>query len=174
MNPRARPRILGKSKLKPPLAGLHPHVEVEPAKEKRGIASVQKKLFPNEKKKGFKICTQCGKDKPLSDYFPRPESTDGRDSACKTCSVEQTRKSVEGTARRRFNEIVLPYIKEHESFTVDEICMVWKKGRSTISKYLKSMVDQGLLVQESQRTEKKRGRILRYKLLKMLDQNEGS
>ena len=39
-----------------------------------------------------KVCSQCGKEKPVSEYYRRSASPDGLNSACKTCIKAAARK----------------------------------------------------------------------------------
>ena len=38
----------------------------------------------------MKICATCGVNKPLSEYYKRKRSKDGRESACKACRLART------------------------------------------------------------------------------------
>lgn len=44
-----------------------------------------KKRRANSPLEGRKVCTKCGQDKPLSEYYAKAHSYSGRHSRCKEC-----------------------------------------------------------------------------------------
>ena len=49
----------------------------------------------------MKICTKCGKRKPLDEFYTRPERLDGHDSRCKDCVNAQNRDARRGVYIQR-------------------------------------------------------------------------
>lgn len=40
----------------------------------------------------MKVCSQCGSEKPLDDFYRHPKGKHGRSSWCKPCTLEQQRE----------------------------------------------------------------------------------
>jgi hypothetical protein len=166
---RARPTIIGKSNKPGLLGGLHP-APVKKIQDTEESKALQKMfLFPHEKTDGkTKICTQCGKEKPITDFYRKSVSTEGHKSECKVCSIKARDRTLLVSAKKRFDDIVLPYSKTHSSFTIKEITEVWPRSRKTIANYLSNRVKLDLLSKTMEK-EGKNGTVIGvYSINKLL------
>ena len=48
-----------------------------------------------EKTELTKVCTKCGKELPLSEFYSHPPTKDGLMNSCKSCHYIRTRKNIE-------------------------------------------------------------------------------
>ncbi|AEG18678.1 hypothetical protein [Methanobacterium paludis] len=151
---RARPTIIRKSNKPGLLGGLHPKPvkeDIKPitkSKEPKESKALQKMfLFPHEGLEDgkTKTCTQCGIEKPITEFYRKSVATEGRKSECKVCSAKARDRTLLVSAKKRFDDIVLPYSETHPSFTINEITEVWPRSRKTIANYLSNMIKLGLL-----------------------------
>ncbi|MCE7697838.1 MAG: hypothetical protein K8E24_003040 [Methanobacterium paludis] len=156
---RARPKILGKSNKPGLLGGLHPTPvrEIQNTDESKALQKMF--LFPQKKGGKTKICTQCGKEKPITDFYKKSSASEGHKSECKVCSIKARDRTLLISAKKRFDDIVLPYSKIHPSFTIKEITEVWPRSRKTVGNYLSNMIKLGLL-SKAMKKEGKNGTVI--------------
>ncbi|MCE7697842.1 MAG: hypothetical protein K8E24_003060 [Methanobacterium paludis] len=166
---RARPKILGKSNKPGLLGGLHPEPtrKIQDTPESKALQKMF--LFPQKKGGKTKICTQCGIEKPITDFYRKSVATEGRKSECKVCSAKARDRTLLVSAKKRFDDIVLPYSETHPSFTINEITKVWPRSRKTIANYLSNMIKLSLLSKTMEK-EGKNGTVIGvYSVNKLLE-----
>ena len=77
-------------------------------------------------KPGKKICTQCGKEKPVVEFSLRKASKDGMHCWCKSCMAnyrcryyEENKEKIAASERRYREAIPEPYVKRMLGATPD-------------------------------------------------------
>lgn len=95
----------------------------------------------------MKNCKKCLKDKPLTDFYPRAKNKDGRDGACKECTLARHREY--GRTHR-----VTRYGITNEQY---QTMLESQNGTCKICKQHETMRGRGLAVDHCHATGKVRG-----------------
>lgn len=66
-----------------------------------------------------KVCSICGKELPLSEFYSHKNSKDGYNSMCKTCHKERAHKAA--VERKRLKTIVAKGGKQLSDYTPREL-----------------------------------------------------
>lgn len=77
------------------------------------------------RRRGGKVCSQCGADRPLSEFGPRYDTADGKRTVCRPCdAARKPQPSADGPS---------PHLAARFWAKVDRSgeCWVWKAGQTT-------------------------------------------
>lgn len=91
-----------------------------------------------------KICTQCQKDKPLSEYFKNKNTRDGYHASCKECQLvkKQTKSNIHKITERELQYIVDNWANKDSDF----ISHYLKITRTTLSSYVGILRKLGVVI----------------------------
>ena len=98
-----------------------------------------------------KVCTRCGLDKPLEDFYLAPRMRDGHSSACKCCNDARVKAYHQGRGHQKLVPRRHRYYQEHRS-EVDAKIAQWRADhpeRIRAHKAVKNAVEAGELVKPS-------------------------
>jgi 5-methylcytosine-specific restriction endonuclease McrA len=65
------------------------------------MAEAHKKRPHREPSVGYKVCSKCGVDRPVSDYYREPKKNDGLSYACRGCTLIRSTEWAERNQGRR-------------------------------------------------------------------------